>query len=107
MTQAMRRRTFLALSASAAALRGQEKKRPNILLIVADDLGYSDLGCYGGEIETPQLNNLASKGVLLTRFYTAARCCPSRASILTGLYSHRTGLGHMTTDLNEPGYRGR
>ncbi len=88
-------------------IKNKQKERPNILLIVADDLGYSDLGCYGGEIETPQLNNLASNGVQLTRFYTTGRCCPSRASILTGLYPHRTGLGHMETDLNEPGYRGR
>ena len=106
MTKAMRRRTFLALSASAAALRGQEKKRPNILLIVADDLGYSDLGCYGGEIDTPNLNALASGGVRFAQLYTTARCCPSRASILTGQYPHKVGIGHMVQDLGLAGYRG-
>jgi arylsulfatase A-like enzyme len=103
----MNRRQFLALSASAAVLGGQEKKRPNILLIVADDLGYSDLDCYGGEIATPNLNQLASNGVRWTQLYTTARCCPSRASILTGQYPHRVGVGHMTQDLGQPGYRGR
>ena len=85
----------------------KENEPPNILLIVADDLGYSDLGCYGGEIETPQLDNLAKNGTLFTRFYTTGRCCPSRTSILTGLYPHRAGLGHMIRDLGQPGYRGR
>lgn len=81
--------------------------RPNILYIVADDLGFSDLGCYGGEIETPSLDALAAGGVRLTQFYNMGRCCPSRASILTGQYPHRVGLGHMTTnDLGRPGYRG-
>lgn len=84
-----------------------ESNRPNLLLIVADDLGFSDLGCYGGEIETPHLDRLASGGVRLTQFYTTGRCCPSRASLLTGYYPHRVGLGHMTKDLGQPGYRGR
>ncbi len=88
-------------------VENKQKERPNILLIVADDLGYSDLGCFGGEIATPQLDNLASDGIRLTRFYTTGRCCPSRASILTGLYPHRVGLGHMIRDLGQPGYRGR
>jgi len=81
--------------------------RPNILLIVADDLGYSDLGCYGGEIHTPHLDALAAGGIRLTRFYSIGRCCPSRACILTGQYPHRVGLGHMTQDIGRPGYRGR
>lgn len=81
-------------------------KQPNVLLIVADDLGYSDLGCFGGEIKTPQLDRLAENGIRLTQFYNTGRCCPSRASILTGQYPHRVGLGHMTIDLNRPGYRG-
>ena len=82
-------------------------KKPNVLLIVADDLGYSDLGCYGGEIETPHLDGLAENGIRLTRFYNMGRCCPSRACILTGQYPHRVGLGHMTQDIGRPGYRGR
>lgn len=81
-------------------------ERPNILLIVADDLGYSDLGCYGGEIDTPVLDRLANDGVRLTQFYNTGRCCPSRASILTGQYPHRVGLGHMTQDIGKRGYRG-
>jgi arylsulfatase len=83
-----------------------EPELPNILLIVADDLGFSDLGCYGGEIETPQLDKMAENGIRLTHFYSTGRCCPSRASILTGLYPHRAGLGHMIKDLGRPGYRG-
>ena len=102
----MDRREFLALSASIG-LAIQQQTRPNILLIVADDLGYSDLGCFGGEIETPNLDSLASKGVRFAQFYSTARCCPSRASILTGQYPHRVGIGHMVTDLGHPGYRGR
>ncbi|MEM7145641.1 MAG: arylsulfatase [Verrucomicrobiota bacterium] len=82
-------------------------EKPNVLIMVADDLGFSDLGCYGGEIATPNLDELAAGGVRLTQFYTMARCCPSRASILTGQYPHRVGLGHMTQDIGRPGYRGR
>ncbi len=84
-----------------------DAKTPNILIIVADDLGYSDLGSYGGEIDTPNLDALAKGGVRLTQFYTMGRCCPSRASILTGQYPHRVGLGHMTQDIHQPGYRGQ
>jgi arylsulfatase len=81
--------------------------KPNILYILADDLGFSDLGCFGGEIETPVLNSLAKGGVRLTQFYNTGRCCPSRAALLTGQYPHRVGLGHMTTnDLGLPGFRG-
>lgn len=85
---------------------GPAAEKPNILLIVADDLGYSDLGCYGGEIETPVLDQLAASGVRLTQFYNTGRCCPSRASILTGQYPHRVGLGHMTQDIGRRGYSG-
>jgi arylsulfatase len=82
-------------------------ERPNILYILADDLGFSDLGCFGGDINTPVLDSLAANGVRLTQFYNTGRCCPSRAAILTGQYPHRVGLGHMTTnDLGRPGYRG-
>jgi arylsulfatase A-like enzyme len=82
--------------------------RPNIVLIVADDLGYSDLGCYGGEIRTPNLDALAAGGLRFTQFYNGGRCCPSRASLMTGLYPHQTGVGRMTTDEgpDKPGYRG-
>ncbi|MET4082085.1 arylsulfatase A-like enzyme [Pedobacter sp. UYP30] len=82
------------------------QKRPNIVVILADDLGFSDLGCYGGEIQTPNLDYLASKGVRFTNFYNTSRCCPSRTSLLTGLYNHNAGIGEMTTDEHFPGYRG-
>ncbi|RZF60362.1 arylsulfatase [Sphingobacterium corticibacterium] len=82
-------------------------KRPNIIVILADDLGYSDLGCYGGEINTPNLDWLASQGIRSTSFYNASRCCPTRASLLTGLYPHTAGIGNMTTDQKAPGYRGQ
>lgn len=84
-----------------------QARHPNILFVVADDLGYSDLGCYGGEIQTPQLDRLAREGVRFTQFYNMGRCCPSRATILTGRYPHAVGLGHMTQDIGHPGYRGR
>src|SRR6476660_9265737 len=69
--------------------------RPNIILILADDLGFSDLGGYGSNINTPNLDRLADGGLRFTQFYNAARCCPSRASLLTGLYPHQAGMGHM------------
>lgn len=80
---------------------------PNVLLIVADDLGYSDLGCFGGEIRTPHLDRVAAEGVRFTQFYNNARCVPSRASLLTGLYAHQVALGHVIRDHGLPGYRGR
>jgi Sulfatase len=64
--------------------------RPNILVILADDLGYSDIGCFGGEIRTPHLDRLAANGLRFTQFYNATRCCPSRASLLNGLYPVHT-----------------
>jgi len=70
-------------------------RRPNILLILADDLGFSDIGCYGAEIATPNLDQLASEGTRFTQFYNGARCCPTRASLLTGLYPHQAGVGGM------------
>ena len=99
--------TFLTLLCLSAASCLNAADKPNILYILADDLGFSDLGCFGGEIETPVLDSLAKGGVRLTQFYNTGRCCPSRAAILTGQYPHRVGLGHMTTnDLGRPGYRG-
>jgi arylsulfatase len=69
--------------------------RPNIIYIMADDLGYSDLGCYGGEVNTPNLDQLAANGIKLKKFYNNSRCCPTRASLLTGQYSHTVGMGGM------------
>ena len=105
------------LLAPLAALHATADK-PNILIILADDLGWSDLGSYGGEIHTPNLDSLAAGGLRFTQFYTCTRCCPSRASLLTGLYPHQAGIGLMTSDQAAkypgagdrgeefPGYRG-
>ena len=81
-------------------------ERPNIVIIMADDMGYSDVGCYGGEIPTPNLDALAAGGVRFTQFYNGARCCPTRASLLTGLYAHQAGIGHMVEDLGSHAYQG-
>ncbi len=80
--------------------------RPNIIVMMSDDMGYSDIGCYGGEINTPNLNLLAGGGDRFTQFYNTARCCPTRAALMTGLYSHQTGVGHMMNDRGHDGYRG-
>ncbi len=88
--------------------------RPNIVLIMSDDMGYSDIAPFGGEIETPNLTALAEGGLKFTQFYNTGRCCPTRASLLTGCYPHQAGIGHMTNppespdehDYEVPGYRG-
>ncbi|WP_324672765.1 arylsulfatase [Hymenobacter sp. GOD-10R] len=84
----------------------KEAKRPNIIVVVADDLGYSDLGCYGGEISTPNLDKLAQSGLRFNACYNTGRCCPTRASLLTGLYPHQAGIGKMTFNEGAPGYVG-
>jgi len=80
--------------------------RPNIAIILVDDMGFSDIGCYGSEIPTPNLDKLAARGLRFTQFYNTGRCCPTRASLLTGLYPHQAGVGHMVTDRGQPGYQG-
>lgn len=76
--------------------------RPNFVIIMADDLGYSDISCYGSEIPTPNLDRLAADGVKFTQFYNAARCCPSRAALLTGVFPHQAGMGGMVKrDINQ------
>ena len=80
--------------------------RPNIIIIMADDMGYSDIGSYGGEVSTPTLDAMAAEGIRFTQFYNMARCCPTRASLLTGLYPHQAGVGHMDYDAGLPGYQG-
>jgi arylsulfatase len=82
-------------------------ERPNVIIIMVDDMGFSDIGCYGSEILTPHLDSLAAGGVRFAQFYNTGRCCPTRASLLTGLYSHQTGIGWMTSDQGVIGYRGR
>lgn len=81
-------------------------KRPNIILILVDDMGFADIGALGSEIRTPSIDALARDGVLLSSMYNCARCCPTRASLLTGLYPHKAGIGHMTPYLSTPAYQG-
>lgn len=85
--------------ASCSKQNKQENKsiKPNIILIMADDMGYSDIGCYGGEVQTPNIDRLAGEGLRFTQFYNAARCCPTRASLLTGVYPHEAGIGGMVS----------
>ena len=99
------------LNASARQGGKTHAKKPNVVLIMADDMGFSDLGCYGSEIHTPNLDRLAAGGLRFTQFYNTARCCPTRACLLTGLYPHQAGIGGMTDgkrgDVNPPGpYQG-
>lgn len=91
----------------AAATRRRRDDRPNFVVILADDLGFSDVGVYGGEIETPNLDSLAATGTMFTGATNNARCCPTRASILTGLYPTQTGVGYMSKDEGVPEYQGR
>src|SRR6266481_358014 len=95
------------------ALPAATATRPNIVVILVDDMGYSDIGCYGAEIHTPNLDKLAQGGVRFTQFHNTARCCPTRAALLTGLYPHQAGVGHMTEERQDAaghplaGYSGR
>lgn len=95
------------LSAGCETLEDETPPRPNIIVILADDMGYSDIGSYGGEIPTPNIDRLAENGISFTQFYNGGRCCPTRASMLTGLYAHQAGVGAMVTPTRRPGYRGR
>ncbi len=97
---------LLGFLACGAAAQAAEPKRPNIVIIMADDLGFSDIGCYGSEIATPNLDRLAAGGLRFTQFYNTARCCPTRASLLTGLYPHQAGVGHMVEGRGTPAYQG-
>ncbi|HWV99609.1 MAG TPA: arylsulfatase [Candidatus Acidoferrum sp.] len=94
------------LALASRALASGPPAKPNIVLLLADDLGFSDLGCYGSEIHTPNLDKLASRGLRFTQFYTTPRCCPTRAALLTGLYPQQAGIGNMMEDRGLPGYRG-
>jgi len=83
------------LMMSLFSCKSEIPENPNILLILVDDMGFSDLGCYGSEISTPNIDGLAENGLRFTNFYNGARCCPTRASLLTGLYPHQAGVGAM------------
>lgn len=89
------------------ATPGKATAKPNIVVIMVDDMGFSDIGPYGSEVPTPHLDALAEGGVKFSQFYNTGRCCPTRASLLTGLYSHQAGIGWMTADQGEAGYAGR
>ena len=80
-----------------------KSSRPNIIIIMADDMGFSDVGCFGGEIRTPNLDSLAANGLRFTQFYNCARCCPTRASLMTGQYPHKVGLVQNGRDLRRNG----
>jgi len=97
--------TFVAISCTTPS-KTTVTTRPNIIVILADDLGYSDLSCYGSEIATPNLDRLAARGMQFTQFYNTPRCCPTRAALLTGLYPQQAGIGYMMEDRGIPSYRG-
>ena len=94
--------TFLAAAESFA----ESAARPDVIVCMVDDMGFSDPGFFGGEIHTPNLDRLAAGGVRFVNFHNTSRCCPSRACILTGLYPHQTGTGYMTKDSGHPSYAG-
>lgn len=98
--------SITGISSLSAQNADKTDPRPNIVVVLVDDMGYSDIGCYGGEIDTPTIDKMASEGLRFTQFYNCGRCCPTRASLLTGLYPHKTGIGFMTAqDYGKPGYR--
>ena len=97
---------IVLLAFLGSPIRAAEARRPNIIVILSDDVGFSDIGCYGGETATPNLDALAKGGVRFKQFYNTARCCPTRASLLTGLHPHQAGIGHMMEDRGLEGYRG-
>ena len=96
----------IVLLSSSNLFAQKEKERPNIILIMADDMGYSDIGSYGGEISTPNLDRLAAEGIRFKEFYNNSICAPTRASLITGQYPHRAGVGYFDVDLGLPAYQG-
>ncbi len=92
---------------SCSGTQGKDAESPNIVIILADDMGFSDVGCYGGEVDTPNIDRLAESGLRFSQFYNSGRCCPSRAALLTGLYPHQAGIGWMARDFGYEAYRGR
>ncbi|MGF1583506.1 MAG: arylsulfatase [Gemmataceae bacterium] len=102
---------FVLVIGDSVGTAGEKKKprraRPNIVLVMVDDMGYSDIGCFGGEVKTPNLDRLAKNGLRFTQFYNTGRCCPTRASLMTGLYPHQAGVGHMVYTTPHEGYQGQ
>lgn len=103
MVSIRKKRILMSAAALAPAFVGaqQAEEKPNILLIVVDDMGYSDLGCFGGEIETPNINNLSDNGIRFTQFFNSGRSCPSRACLLTGMYAQQVGITGMGLSLTK------
>ena len=102
----MVKKNFLITAPLLMASFCSAQEKPNVVLIMVDDMGYSDIGCYGGEILTPNIDALASKGVRFTQFYNTSRSCPARASLMTGLYQHQAGIGQMSEDpFKNPGQK--
>ena len=97
---------LIPLASRADAIPAVASKRPNVILILSDDLGFSDLGAMGSEVRTPNIDSIATNGTMFTAMYNAARCCPTRATLLTGLYSHKAGVGQMGANLGTPAYQG-
>jgi arylsulfatase len=96
---------FICFSHFSLLAQSGSAKKPNVIVILTDDMGYSDIGCFGSEIKTPHIDRLAAGGISFTHFYNTARCSPTRASLLTGLYPHQAGMGHLSTEnFKEPGY---
>src|SRR5512134_3873790 len=100
---------FVAPSGVRAAPAARADARPNVIVVLVDDMGWSDIGAYGGEIPTPNLDALAGRGIRFTQFYATPRCSPTRSSLLTGLYPHQAGMGHLDTVIRpgSPGTTGR
>jgi hypothetical protein len=106
--------SILAGGALLSPMCGQSAEgatKPNVIVVLVDDMGYSDLGAFGGEVNTPNIDALAKNGLRFTQNYNSARCCPSRASLLTGLYSHQAGIANFTggdqSRRKGPAYLGR
>jgi arylsulfatase A-like enzyme len=97
---------LMAIHAWSFGAEAAPGSRPNIIVILVDDMGFSDISCYGSEIQTPHLDKLAAEGLRFTQFYNTGRCCPTRTSLLTGLYAHEAGVGHMMENDGVPGYVG-
>ena len=106
LIQILRLLLLMLMAVGNVYARSPNSRQPNVVLVMADDMGYTDIGCYGSEIQTPRLDKLASAGVRFTQFYNTSRCCPTRAALLTGLYSHQAGIGLMTGDRGFDAYRG-
>lgn len=98
--------SVVLLGQQSIAQQPNTKRKPNIVLILADDMGFSDVGSFGSSIQTPVLDKMASEGLKMTNFYNASRCCPTRASLMTGLFQHQAGVGDMVNARPQPGYQG-